>query len=254
MNHGVNWETCAVPRCRRPCTRREAFCTDAGRSPRCPARRRSAHELKQGELVAFRPSSAAIDFEAQSDTEFVLGSAVSHHLRFRPELPLSAYHRRGPAGSRGADLRDQDELDSSGQALGGTGASTPHLAALYLPARSDRSSQLNSSFPQLGRAPRRTSSSSSGVSALRSVGAQPFGSWNLLEYRLRLRVPAVPGNAGASCSGTPAQPGRFGFARESLISGMRRGRIESEIIFASFSSAARPSRTPRTASSRLRRR
>ncbi|HTA41281.1 MAG TPA: pirin family protein [Bryobacteraceae bacterium] len=36
-------------------------------------------ELQQGELVAFRPSSAAIEFEAQSDTEFVLGSAVPHH-------------------------------------------------------------------------------------------------------------------------------------------------------------------------------
>ena len=35
-------------------------------------------ELQQGELVAFTPSSAAIDFEAQSDAEFVLGSAVPH--------------------------------------------------------------------------------------------------------------------------------------------------------------------------------
>ncbi len=35
-------------------------------------------ELRQGELVAFRPSSAVIEFEAQSDTEFVLGSAVPH--------------------------------------------------------------------------------------------------------------------------------------------------------------------------------
>ena len=35
-------------------------------------------ELEQGELVAFRPSSAAIEFEAQSDAEFVLGSAVPH--------------------------------------------------------------------------------------------------------------------------------------------------------------------------------
>ena len=35
-------------------------------------------ELQQGELVAFRPSSAAIEFEAQSDAEFVLGSAVPH--------------------------------------------------------------------------------------------------------------------------------------------------------------------------------
>src|SRR5712671_3247057 len=35
-------------------------------------------ELQQGELVAFRPSSDAIEFEAQSDAEFVLGSAVPH--------------------------------------------------------------------------------------------------------------------------------------------------------------------------------
>jgi len=35
-------------------------------------------ELQQGELVAFAPSSAVIEFEAQSDTEFVLGSAVPH--------------------------------------------------------------------------------------------------------------------------------------------------------------------------------
>jgi hypothetical protein len=35
-------------------------------------------ELHQGELVAFRPSSAVIEFDAQSDAEFVLGSAVPH--------------------------------------------------------------------------------------------------------------------------------------------------------------------------------
>ena len=35
-------------------------------------------ELQQGELVAFRPSSAPIEFEAQSDAEFVLGSAIPH--------------------------------------------------------------------------------------------------------------------------------------------------------------------------------
>jgi redox-sensitive bicupin YhaK (pirin superfamily) len=36
-------------------------------------------ELQQGELVAFTPSSAPIEFEAQSDAEFVLGSAVPHY-------------------------------------------------------------------------------------------------------------------------------------------------------------------------------
>jgi redox-sensitive bicupin YhaK (pirin superfamily) len=35
-------------------------------------------ELREGELVAFRPSNALIEFEAQSDAEFVLGSAVPH--------------------------------------------------------------------------------------------------------------------------------------------------------------------------------
>jgi redox-sensitive bicupin YhaK (pirin superfamily) len=35
-------------------------------------------ELRQDELVAFKPSSAVIEFEAQSDAEFVLGSAVPH--------------------------------------------------------------------------------------------------------------------------------------------------------------------------------
>jgi redox-sensitive bicupin YhaK (pirin superfamily) len=44
-------------------------------------------ELHQGELVAFRPSSAAIEFEAQSDAEFVLGSAVPHEY----ELVLGSH-------------------------------------------------------------------------------------------------------------------------------------------------------------------
>jgi hypothetical protein len=35
-------------------------------------------ELQEGKLVAFRPSSVAIEFEAQSDAEFALGSAVPH--------------------------------------------------------------------------------------------------------------------------------------------------------------------------------
>ena len=35
-------------------------------------------EVQQGELVAFIPSSAVLEFEAQSDAEFVLGSAVPH--------------------------------------------------------------------------------------------------------------------------------------------------------------------------------
>ena len=35
-------------------------------------------ELQQGELVALKPSTAVIEYEAQSDAEFVLGSAVPH--------------------------------------------------------------------------------------------------------------------------------------------------------------------------------
>jgi len=35
-------------------------------------------QLQQGELVAFTSSSAVLEFEAQSDAEFVLGSAVPH--------------------------------------------------------------------------------------------------------------------------------------------------------------------------------
>ncbi len=35
-------------------------------------------EPQQGELVALQPSTAVIEFEAQSDAEFVLGSAVPH--------------------------------------------------------------------------------------------------------------------------------------------------------------------------------
>ncbi|HEV3201506.1 MAG TPA: hypothetical protein VGZ73_26585 [Bryobacteraceae bacterium] len=35
-------------------------------------------EVQQGEMVAFKPSSAALEFDAQSDVEFVLGSAVPH--------------------------------------------------------------------------------------------------------------------------------------------------------------------------------
>jgi len=35
-------------------------------------------ELGKGELAAFRPSSAVIEFESQSEAEFVVGSAVPH--------------------------------------------------------------------------------------------------------------------------------------------------------------------------------
>jgi redox-sensitive bicupin YhaK (pirin superfamily) len=35
-------------------------------------------ELRHGDLAAFEPSREAVEFEAQTDTEFVLGSAVPH--------------------------------------------------------------------------------------------------------------------------------------------------------------------------------
>ena len=35
-------------------------------------------ELRHGDLVAFEPSSEAVEFEARTDAEFVLGSAVPH--------------------------------------------------------------------------------------------------------------------------------------------------------------------------------
>jgi redox-sensitive bicupin YhaK (pirin superfamily) len=38
-----------------------------------------ADELRQGDLVAFEPSSEAVEFEARTDAEFVLGSAVPHN-------------------------------------------------------------------------------------------------------------------------------------------------------------------------------
>ncbi len=35
-------------------------------------------ELQRGELVAFQPSGGPLQFEAKSDAEFMVGSAVSH--------------------------------------------------------------------------------------------------------------------------------------------------------------------------------
>jgi len=35
-------------------------------------------ELRDGELAAFEPSSQAVEFEARTDAEFVVGSAVPH--------------------------------------------------------------------------------------------------------------------------------------------------------------------------------
>src|SRR5258708_30546221 len=46
-------------------------------------------ELRHGDLAAFEPSSKAVEFEALTDAEFVLGSAVPPHS----DLPL-----RSPSG------------------------------------------------------------------------------------------------------------------------------------------------------------
>jgi hypothetical protein len=35
-------------------------------------------ELRHGDLIAFEKSNEAVEFEAQTDSEFVLGSAVPH--------------------------------------------------------------------------------------------------------------------------------------------------------------------------------
>jgi len=44
-------------------------------------------ELGHGDLAAFEPSSKAVEFEARTDTEFVLGSAVPH----RHDLVLGSH-------------------------------------------------------------------------------------------------------------------------------------------------------------------
>jgi len=43
--------------------------------------------LRHGDLAAFEPSNKAVEFEARTDTEFVLGSAVPH----RYDLVLGAH-------------------------------------------------------------------------------------------------------------------------------------------------------------------
>ena len=58
-------------------------------------------ELQQGELVAFRPSGGALHFEAKSDAEFMVGSAVSHDH----ELVLGTYS----VHTSSAALREAEE-------------------------------------------------------------------------------------------------------------------------------------------------
>jgi len=41
-------------------------------------------ELRHGDLATFEPSSKSVEFEAQTDTEFVLGSAAPHQHNLVP--------------------------------------------------------------------------------------------------------------------------------------------------------------------------
>jgi len=41
-------------------------------------------ELRHGDLASFEPSSELVEFEAQTDTEFVLGSAAPHQHNLVP--------------------------------------------------------------------------------------------------------------------------------------------------------------------------
>jgi len=55
------------------------FWTAVGKGSVVVANQPQQDELRQGELVAFKPSNTAMEFEAQSDAEFVVGSAVPHN-------------------------------------------------------------------------------------------------------------------------------------------------------------------------------
>ena len=52
-------------------------------------------ELHEGELVAFKSSSAVLEFQAQSDAEFILGSAVPHEY----DLVLGSHSVHTSAGA-----------------------------------------------------------------------------------------------------------------------------------------------------------
>jgi redox-sensitive bicupin YhaK (pirin superfamily) len=61
-------------------------------------------ELRQGELAAFEPSSQAVEFEALTDAEFVLGSALPH----KHDLVLGNYSvHTTPAALREAEVHIQ---------------------------------------------------------------------------------------------------------------------------------------------------
>jgi redox-sensitive bicupin YhaK (pirin superfamily) len=73
-----------------------------------------------GELAVFEPSNAAIDFHAEADTEFVLGSAVSHPY----ELALGNYSvHTSPASLQAGEQRIaeiQARLQKEGRLSGAT--------------------------------------------------------------------------------------------------------------------------------------
>lgn len=59
-------------------------------------------ELRQGELVAFEPSETAVEFDALTDTEFVLGSAAPH----KHDLVLGDYSvHTSPAALRDGEAQ-----------------------------------------------------------------------------------------------------------------------------------------------------
>jgi hypothetical protein len=73
-----------------------------------------------GELAVFEPSNAAIDFHAEAETEFVLGSAVSHPY----ELALGNYSvHTSPASLQAGEQRIaeiQARLQKEGRFSGAT--------------------------------------------------------------------------------------------------------------------------------------
>jgi hypothetical protein len=70
--------------------------------------------MQAGELVSFEPSNEAIDFRAETDTEFVLGSAASHPY----ELALGNYSVHTSRASLEAGERHIGELKAQLQKQG----------------------------------------------------------------------------------------------------------------------------------------
>jgi redox-sensitive bicupin YhaK (pirin superfamily) len=70
--------------------------------------------VQAGELAAFEPSTEAIDFHAETDTEFVLGSAASHPH----DLVLGTYSVHTSAASLQAGERRIDEIKAQLQKEG----------------------------------------------------------------------------------------------------------------------------------------